>query len=126
MSKDPDAPVKLIDFGAAVVLEEDEQVVAGGKVGTWTYWAPEQANKELPYDQAVDMWSVGVVLFIMLSGRHPFERSGSTPSDVSGRRGGVAAWRREAAPTRGVCGRPSGGRRVTAPPPARRRCSIGS
>ncbi len=39
-----DAQVKLIDFGAAVSLEENEQVIAGGKVGTWTYWAPEQAR----------------------------------------------------------------------------------
>ena len=36
-SKAPDSPVKLIDFGAAVLLEEGEQVIAGGKVGTWTY-----------------------------------------------------------------------------------------
>ena len=52
MSKDPSAPLKLIDFGAAVVLDESEQVIAGGKVGTWTYWAPEQADKDKPYDQA--------------------------------------------------------------------------
>ena len=56
-------------LGAAVLLEENEQVIAGGKVGTWTYWAPEQADKSLPYDQSVDMWSLGVVLYIMLSGR---------------------------------------------------------
>ena len=74
MSKDPESPVKLIDFGAAVLLEEGEQVIAGGKVGTWTYWAPEQADASKAYDQAVDMWSVGVLLYIMLSGRHPFER----------------------------------------------------
>ena len=73
-SKDADSAVKLIDFGAAVLLNEGEHVIAGGKVGTWTYWAPEQADASRAYDQAVDMWSVGVLLYIMLSGRHPFER----------------------------------------------------
>ena len=82
MSKDDETCVKLIDFGAAVVLEEDEQVISGGRVGTWTYWAPEQANEATPYDTAVDMWSVGVLLYIMLSGRHPFERPGSDPDEV--------------------------------------------
>ena len=75
MSSDTDSPVKLIDFGAAVILEEGEQVISGGKVGTWTYWAPEQADEARPYDQQVDMWSLGVLLYIMLSGRHPFEQS---------------------------------------------------
>ena len=81
MSKEADSPVKLIDFGAAVLLEEGEHVIAGGKVGTWTYWAPEQANKSKPYDQAVDLWSLGVLLYIMLSGRHPFERPPANERD---------------------------------------------
>ena len=80
---DSDAPhIKLIDFGAAVVLDEGEAVISGGKVGTWTYWAPEQVDKGIAYDQAVDLWSLGVVLYIMLSGRHPFERSGRAPEEV--------------------------------------------
>jgi len=82
MSKDADSPVKLIDFGAAVLLEENEQVIAGGKVGTWTYWAPEQVDEQRAYDQQVDMWSLGILLYIMLSGRHPFERA-NIPSGQS-------------------------------------------
>ena len=82
MKNDSDTPhIKLIDFGTAVILEEGEQVFADGKVGTWTYWAPEQVDRGVPYDSAVDMWSLGVVLFIMLSGRHPFERAGAPPGD---------------------------------------------
>ena len=38
--------VKLIDFGAAIVLEEDEKVISGGRIGTWTYWAPELADED--------------------------------------------------------------------------------
>ena len=44
-----DAPhVKIIDFGTAIILEENEQVIADGKVGTWTYWAPEQVDSGAP------------------------------------------------------------------------------
>jgi serine/threonine protein kinase len=39
--------------------------------GTVNYLAPEILNDE-PYTEAVDMWSVGIVLYIMLCGSHPF------------------------------------------------------
>jgi len=50
-------------------------------VGTWTYWAPEQVDEKRAYDQQVDMWSLGVLLYIMLSGRHPFERAHTQHGD---------------------------------------------
>ncbi|KAL1515664.1 hypothetical protein AB1Y20_002281 [Prymnesium parvum] len=65
-----DACLKLVDFGAAASFERG---TVDGKAGTWTYWAPEQAKRQA-HDQAVDIWALGVVLFILLSGRHPFQR----------------------------------------------------
>lgn len=55
-SEEKGAPhVKLIDFGTAVALEaEGEMVKSGGRIGTWSYWAPEQLNNE-PYDFAVSV-----------------------------------------------------------------------
>lgn len=39
--------VKLIDFGTALALEQEgEKVKSGGRIGTWSYWAPEQLNNE--------------------------------------------------------------------------------
>ena len=68
--------VKLIDFGTAVALEErGAKVSSGGRIGTWSYWAPEQLNQQ-PYDFAVDMWSLGILLYILLVGFHPFDPSG--------------------------------------------------
>ena len=95
--------VKLIDFGTALALEQEgeqvrsggrigtwsywactcsprrsrlsPQVRSGGRIGTWSYWAPEQLNNE-PYDFAVDMWSLGVLLYILLVGFHPFDPMG--------------------------------------------------
>ena len=71
-----DNHVKLIDFGTALALEEEgAKVRSGGRIGTWSYWAPEQLNNE-PYDFAVDMWSLGVLLYILLVGFHPFDPNG--------------------------------------------------
>ena len=75
-SPSAESSVKLIDFGTAVSLEEaGAKVRAGGRIGTWSYWAPEQLNQEA-YDHAVDMWSVGVLMYILLVGFHPFDPDG--------------------------------------------------
>ena len=47
MSKDEHALLKLVDFGAAALIEAPGACVEG-KAGTWTYWAPEQAAR-LPH-----------------------------------------------------------------------------
>ena len=73
---DADAAVRLIDFGTAVVLEEQgAKIKGGGRIGTWSYWAPEQLVQE-PYDFAVDMWSLGILMYILLVGYHPFDPEG--------------------------------------------------
>lgn len=61
------APVKLIDFGIAVSLSGGGLVTGGLRFGTSSYWAPEQVAQQ-PYDFAVDMWSVGILMCILLAG----------------------------------------------------------
>ena len=71
-----DSSVKIIDFGTAIALEEEGgKVTGGGRIGTWSYWAPEQLAQQ-PYDFAVDMWSLGVLMYILLVGFHPFDPDG--------------------------------------------------
>lgn len=41
-------------------------------IGTMLYMAPEVLNK-FPYDQSSDMWALGILLYIMLTGRIPFQ-----------------------------------------------------
>ena len=51
------APIKT-----AVALEEKGAMISsGGRIGTWSYWAPEQLEQR-PYDFAVDMWSLGMMM----------------------------------------------------------------
>lgn len=61
--------IKLIDFGTAKLLENNDKCT--DKIGTPTYIAPE-ILKGVPYDFKCDLWSAGVLMYIMLSGAKPF------------------------------------------------------
>src|SRR5262245_20160577 len=88
----PRGRVKVLDFGLAKVPQtatpeeiSDSQLATrvktspGVVMGTVNYMSPEQASgKEV--DARTDIWSVGVVLYEMLTGRVPFE--GTTPSHI--------------------------------------------
>lgn len=69
-SKENSAPVKLGGFGVAIQLGESG-LVAGGRVGTPHFMAPEVVKRE-PYGKPVDVWGCGVIAFILLSGCLPF------------------------------------------------------
>ncbi|HEV3010137.1 MAG TPA: protein kinase [Burkholderiales bacterium] len=62
--------VKLTDFGAALIASGDTTQVAG--VGSPAYMSPEQV-KDQPLDHRTDIYSVGVVMYHLLTGRLPFQ-----------------------------------------------------
>jgi len=67
--------VKIADFGLSKIIH-DGASLAKTCVGTPQYWAPEVLNTQRDggtYDQAVDLWGLGAVLFVMLCGRYPFD-----------------------------------------------------
>jgi len=64
-----DSDVKIVDFGLAQILEPNE--LATDPVGTLCYAAPEILLGR-KYDKAVDMWSLGILAFLMLAGYLPF------------------------------------------------------
>ncbi|KAJ7993234.1 hypothetical protein DPEC_G00270330 [Dallia pectoralis] len=64
-----DAPLKIADFGLSKII--DEQVTMKTVCGTPGYCAPEILRGNA-YGPEVDMWSVGVILYILLCGFEPF------------------------------------------------------
>lgn len=78
------AAVKVLDFGLAKYVSENKTIdsslsSAGLIMGTAAYMSPEQARGQ-QVDERTDIWSLGVVLYEMISGKLPF--SGETTSDV--------------------------------------------
>jgi len=73
-SKEDDAVVKLADFGFA---EQCSGHNLKSILGTPAYMAPEMValrkNREGGYGQPVDSWAMGLIIYIMLSGIHPFQ-----------------------------------------------------
>jgi serine/threonine protein kinase len=78
-----DGHVKLLDFGIARVLGEDEAGLtrSGQRMMTPAYASPEQVRGE-PVTTASDVYSLGVVLFELLCGRHPHRDTTSTPAEL--------------------------------------------
>jgi serine/threonine protein kinase len=64
--------VKLTDFGIARASLKAMETVAGVVKGRFDYMSPEQAAAAKDLDQRSDLFAVGVVLYEMLTGHHPF------------------------------------------------------
>merc|ERR1719376_39431 len=69
----PDASIKIVDFGMATMGAKS---VTQARVGTAYYIAPEVIDPQRfgggSYDEKCDIWSLGVILYILLTGTPPF------------------------------------------------------
>ena len=64
--------VKIVDFGLAKLTGQARLTVDGKTLGTIAYMSPQQARGE-EVDQRTDVWSLGVVLYELLTGKLPFK-----------------------------------------------------
>jgi hypothetical protein len=67
----PDISIRLLDFGLARFAEAETLTAVGDVPGTLAYISPERLQGEAA-SPASDVWSVGVMLWEALAGRHPF------------------------------------------------------
>jgi serine/threonine-protein kinase len=81
----PDRQVRLLDFGIAKMLGDDAHAGTltdlGVRALTPEYASPEQVRGE-PVDTASDVYSLGVILYELLTGTRPYDVEGRTPAEV--------------------------------------------
>ena len=70
IDKELNNTLKIIDFGTSIQFDKTKEVLKTTH-GTSYYIAPEVLKKK--YDERCDVWSVGVILYILLSGKPPFD-----------------------------------------------------
>eukprot|EP00359_Climacostomum_virens_P009630 CAMPEP_0204914002 /NCGR_PEP_ID=MMETSP1397-20131031/11865_1 /ASSEMBLY_ACC=CAM_ASM_000891 /TAXON_ID=49980 /ORGANISM="Climacostomum Climacostomum virens, Strain Stock W-24" /LENGTH=232 /DNA_ID=CAMNT_0052085387 /DNA_START=171 /DNA_END=866 /DNA_ORIENTATION=+ len=71
--------VKIADFGLSTQLDSDNYYnCLSSNAGTVIFMAPEQGQRRY-YSKPVDMWSCGVILYMMITGVHPFYIEGDVP-----------------------------------------------
>ena len=75
-----DGTIKVMDFGIARFARDEHKATTDKAIGSVHYISPEQASGE-PTDEKSDLYSVGVMMYEMLTGRLPFD--GETPEQVA-------------------------------------------
>jgi serine/threonine protein kinase len=65
-----DAVPKLVDFGLSKIVGPNE--TCNDPFGTLSYVAPEVLLQK-PYDKSVDLWSLGIIIYLLISGTLPFD-----------------------------------------------------
>ena len=67
--------IKVADFGLSAQYNESME---NSRCGTLKYMAPEQSARKF-YSRAVDIWSCGIIMYTLITSKHPLARSNETP-----------------------------------------------
>lgn len=76
----PDGTIKVMDFGIARFAREEGKTISDKAIGSVHYISPEQASGDIT-DEKSDIYSVGVMMYEMLTGVKPFD--GDNPMSVA-------------------------------------------
>jgi len=79
----PDSDIKILDFGIAKILKEGKRNLTktGTQLGTVLYMSPEQVQGRF-VDQRTDIYSLGLTLFEMITGKCPYDEDKLTEYEV--------------------------------------------
>lgn len=81
MSDDSDqAELKVIDFGISIILAPGQ--TSTDAYGTLVYVAPEVLTGK-PYDKAVDLWSIGIIMYMLMYGKLPFYSQSDSDREIA-------------------------------------------
>lgn len=71
--------LKVVDFGCAVINKREEAGQENNPkevLGTTAYWSPELFQDDGRPTPAADVWAAGCIVYILLTGSHPFDKNG--------------------------------------------------
>eukprot|EP00977_Amphora_coffeiformis_P029022 scaffold38303_cov168-Amphora_coffeaeformis.AAC.1 len=90
-----EAQLKVVDFGCAMPVDRPEQDDENNNgedqddqefAGTPFYWPPELFRRPARYTPAADLWAAGIIVYILVTGSHPFDKDcNATDDQVRGR-----------------------------------------
>jgi len=72
--------IKIMDFGLSKIMGPDEKVADG--FGTLSFVAPEVLIRQ-PYNKQIDIWSLGVMLYYILSGTLPLNDEDDNEENIA-------------------------------------------
>jgi serine/threonine-protein kinase len=77
LAQQPDGSsvIKILDFGIALLEAGDDGQASGNIVGSPVYMSPEQVRNDAQVDHRTDIWSIGTVLYELLTAKVPFGAS---------------------------------------------------
>jgi len=81
----PTGDVKILDFGIARIVGDESggfRTKTGTRIGTVAYMSPEQVNAKADIDHRSDIYSAGVLLHHMLTGRAPYDMGTDSEFEV--------------------------------------------
>ena len=73
-----DSTIKIVDFGCAQISEDCGSVISKSSAGNTPAYCPPEIleDTKAPITPAMDVWGLGIILYIMLTGLHPFDLNG--------------------------------------------------
>jgi len=81
--RNEDSTIKIVDFGCAQISEDGGSVISKSTAGNTPAYCPPEVLEDTksPIKPSMDVWGLGIILYIMLTGLHPFDLNGNASDE---------------------------------------------